>query len=822
MSYKEKPLLKLYKNQNNSFELQAIIDDYESCSFQRNNYEAGQFSIEINYNIPNSQLFQEGLFIQFGNDSKDFGVIKNVRDSVGPDGRGSQIRNITGYDVRYIFKQRIIKDLNFGDSWTYSGSGELCMRNLIKSQCGDDAEQKRRLPVINNIPEIGIGSDYTVSEAYSNLYDVLVTIATQTEVGWYIEFKNGNLILQFTSGVDRSKTVRFDTDFNSLSDGTYEDSSESFANTVYVGGKGSGINKDIYEGEIKIEDEVPSGLDRFECWDNSSTLDNENDYKNEAVSKLIEYGQTVSLSGTGLAKCPYVYKEEYDVGDIITVAFTGKTAISRIISLTEYWSNGEYDIEFEFGKPIQDLNRQLSILISKIQTYQATAESSKKSNVRYYSIPSELEMPKEDVILDVIGFVGDLGSGQTFNLWFDNENKTGAKTYHVYFKELQGSGKLTLTTGVAGSSTLEFDPGTYVSIIYVDADGNVSKIIGEGGAEVSKEEGNAIEEKSDGIYVSDNLLNSPIGTILPYMSSIIPGGFLLCDGSEYKIEDYPKLYEKIRSLPFTQSENEGYFKVPDLKDKFVQGANENLGESIKPELPNIKGSVVEPHWRSEGTFSVGSRYDTGPIRNSTGSNYWINFDASKGQTKADGSYVPQAESVYKNGGKVQPPAVTVNFIIKATSTIDNLDEIIDDTTTDGVHGWSGEKIQAEVQKGGSTHFTKEEWKNKPLAERIALAGSAVDITDDYDEPENKWEDKEVTFPYTATKDGILHVTVRPTSSSLSYLYLNILRDGNTFLSCSTSTAGVNHSNSSPIKKGDVISINTSSNASVYTALVYEN
>lgn len=481
MSYIEKPLLKLYKNQNNSFELQAIIDDYESCSFQRNNYEAGQFSIEINYNIPNSQLFQEGLFIQFGNDSRDFGIIKNVRDSVGPDGKGSQIRNITGYDVRYIFKQRIIKDLNFGDSWTYSGSGELCMRNLIKSQCGEDAEQKRRLPVINNIPEIGIGSDYTVSEAYSNLYDVLVTIATQSEVGWYIEFKNGNLILEFTSGVDRSKTVRFDTDFNSLSDGTYEDSSESFANTVYVGGKGSGINKDIYEGEIKIEDEVPSGLDRFECWDNSSTLDNENDYKNEAVSKLIEYGQTVSLSGTGLAKCPYVYKEEYDVGDIITVAFTGKTAISRIISLTEYWSNGEYDIEFEFGKPIQDLSRQLSILISKIQTYQATAESSKKSNIRYYSIPSELEMPKEDVILDVIGFVGNLGTGQTFNLWFDNENKTGSKTYHVYFKQLQGSGKLTLTTGVPGSSTLEFDPGTYVSIIYVDADGNVSKIIGEGG-----------------------------------------------------------------------------------------------------------------------------------------------------------------------------------------------------------------------------------------------------------------------------------------------------------------------------------------------------
>lgn len=36
----------------------------------------------------------------------------------------------------------------------------------------------------------------------------------------------------------------------------------------------------------------------------------------------------------------------------------------------------------------------------------------------------------------------------------------------------------------------------------------------------------------------------------------------------------------------------------------------------------------------------------------------------------------------------------------------------------------------------TTKCTKEEWKNKPLAERIALAGSAVDITDDYDEVDN--------------------------------------------------------------------------------------
>ena len=57
-------------------------------------------------------------------------------------------------------------------------------------------------------------------------------------------------------------------------------------------------------------------------------------------------------------------------------------------------------------------------------------------------------------------------------MYLDDE-KTGAKTYHVYFKQL-GGGTLTLTTGKAGASNLTLNSGTYVAIIYVDQDGNVT------------------------------------------------------------------------------------------------------------------------------------------------------------------------------------------------------------------------------------------------------------------------------------------------------------------------------------------------------------
>ena len=112
MNYLEKPFLKLFAYQNNSFVLQAVIDDYQEVSFERNLYEAGQFTITINYNIPNSHLFQRGLFIQFGSDPYDFGEIQTIQDAIGEDGKGSQIRTITGYDARYILHRRVIKNMN--------------------------------------------------------------------------------------------------------------------------------------------------------------------------------------------------------------------------------------------------------------------------------------------------------------------------------------------------------------------------------------------------------------------------------------------------------------------------------------------------------------------------------------------------------------------------------------------------------------------------------------------------------------------------------------------------------------------------------------
>lgn len=470
MSYKEKPQLKLYAFSNNEFVLQAIIDDYAEVSFEHNLYQAGTFTITINFNIPNSQLFQRGLFIQFGNDHYAFGEIYTIQDAIGEDGKGSQIRTITGYDARYILKRRVIKNMNSNGLWAMTAKGELCLRNLIKDQCGSGAESKRQLPITNVIPDVAnaIGKSYSVSEQFTNLYEVCKTIATQSEIGWRIKFENGTLTLECYEGENKSSTVRFDTNYESLANGNFSDSSESFSNAVYVGGKGQNDGRDIYEGE----NGTPSGFDRFEAWDNQSSMTVESEYEAEAVSMLTQYGQTIQMAGNGLAKCPYIYKEQYNVGDWITVAFSGKSAVVQILSVTEHWGWGSYNIQFSFGKPQNNLAEQLQLMLRKIQS--ASNKENATESIRWYNVTSESSMPASDVTFNTIGFTGTLTANKTFTFYLDDE-KTGAKSYNIYVKNLSGNYNLTLTTGRSGKTNYVLKGGVNLTgRILVDDEGNIT------------------------------------------------------------------------------------------------------------------------------------------------------------------------------------------------------------------------------------------------------------------------------------------------------------------------------------------------------------
>jgi hypothetical protein len=493
MRYNEKIQLKLYEYNGTQFVLQAIVDDYEQISFEHNLYSAGAFTVSINYNIPNAKLFRRGIFIQFGSNPDDFGEIYTLTNSIGSDGKGSEKLNISGYDARYLFKRRVIKNLNSNDVWAMTAKGEICLRNLIYSECGLGAEEKRRLPIENIIPSEAdaSGDIYSVSEAYTNLYDVLCVIATQSQIGWSVKFIDGELKLVCFNGTDKRHEVFFATDYESLASGSFSDSFSSYANIIYIGGKGEGSERDLYEGIANQEgfliadsgtylttengekfilsyDVEPSALNRFEAFDNQSSMTTEEEYENDAESMLTQYAQTLNVSGAGLAKCPFVFREQYDVGDIITLRFSEKEYAIQILSVTEQWSKGSYTLNFSFGKPQNSLEQQLSIMMKKIQ--KSASKINSVSSVKWYTTPTDSAQGEADVTFGTLGFTG---SGGTFTLYLDDE-RTGAKNYMIYVKNL--SGALTLTSGVSGADNLILTAGTYVTSVFVAEDGNILRM----------------------------------------------------------------------------------------------------------------------------------------------------------------------------------------------------------------------------------------------------------------------------------------------------------------------------------------------------------
>lgn len=182
-------------------------------------------------------------------------------------------------------------------------------------------------------------------------------------------------------------------------------------------------------------------------------------------------------------------------------------------------------------------------------------------------------------------------------------------------------------------------------------------------------------DKKVGYNITNTIYSiCPVGAILSYGGSDIPKGYLLCDGREVNKVFYSDLYKVIGNTYGTATDTNN-FVLPDLKDKFIQGANNNLGTSKDAGLPNITGELGYIKGATDGCYWQGININTGVFKNSqqtvstnptatsvlssgTSKPSMVVFDASK------------SNSIYGNSNTVQPPSICMNYIIKAVNIKD--------------------------------------------------------------------------------------------------------------------------------------------------------
>ena len=182
--------------------------------------------------------------------------------------------------------------------------------------------------------------------------------------------------------------------------------------------------------------------------------------------------------------------------------------------------------------------------------------------------------------------------------------------------------------------------------------------------DIDFDDGENLQEKLDdgklgGAGGGNVYANTPIGTVLSFAGLNPPNGYLLCDGGSYAVVDYQDLYDVIGNTYGGDGTN---FNVPNLIDKFVQGSDTS-GTEIEAGLPNINGTfgLVRDDYAGAptGPFTI-TRSDIG-IGGNGGTTGHVTFDASK------------SNAIYGNSDTVQPPALTMTYIIKAFHTNEGVD-----------------------------------------------------------------------------------------------------------------------------------------------------
>lgn len=148
----------------------------------------------------------------------------------------------------------------------------------------------------------------------------------------------------------------------------------------------------------------------------------------------------------------------------------------------------------------------------------------------------------------------------------------------------------------------------------------------------------------------------PTGSVIPFAGETPPEGFLLCNGQEVSRVTYARLFNVIKEK-FGAGDGVTTFNVPNLVEKFIEGTESSVGQTLDAGLPNITAKMNGIMTDSGGTFS-GAVYVTGKprIRGWQSADFDeirnLNFDANL------------SNNIYGKSNTVQPPAVKMLLIIK--------------------------------------------------------------------------------------------------------------------------------------------------------------
>lgn len=340
---------------NNEFEIVGMIDVFASIEWVKRYNKTGDFVLNTIATKENVEVLSKRNFIAREDDEMICQIEKINLMTSSED--GNEI-TVSGRSIEKILAQRIV--------WNQTNSkagetAEMYIRRLIDENAINPTDEKRKLPKLKLGELKGYTEKIDKQITGDNLLEAVMEICNTYEYGFKISMSDeGNLVFDLYKGEDRSYKqdknpyVIFSDDFDNIVNTEYEYDETNMTNVALVGGEGEGKDRKY---QIAGDGE---GFGRYELFvDAKDISSNDGEITVTAYNKLlVERGKEKILENTFVEsyagevenKNTYVYKEDYNLGDIVqTENKFGISAAPRILEVIESENENGHKIVPTFG-----------------------------------------------------------------------------------------------------------------------------------------------------------------------------------------------------------------------------------------------------------------------------------------------------------------------------------------------------------------------------------------------------------------------------------------------------------------------------------------
>ena len=317
----------------------GIIDDFTSLIWTKRYFECGDFEIYVRADDETLALFQQGMYVSRDDDDM-ICVIETIK--LDTDIENGNYLTVSGRCLKSLLERRIV--------WYQTnlyGRADLALEQLIDNNI-INADNSNR-----NIWRLKLGTIPYTEETINtqitgkNLFDIVIEYCKSYNWGFEIVRDGVHFVLNFFKGTNRSTNqtknayVIFSAEYDNLPRTNYLHSLTAYKNTAKVAGEGEGTLR-----KTAIIGNENSDIDRYEVFVDARDVSsndgeiNDADYylllaqrgkENLAAAKVVE-----NVDGEIDATEQYVYKQDYFVGDIVSIKTEyGISATARILEVIE-------------------------------------------------------------------------------------------------------------------------------------------------------------------------------------------------------------------------------------------------------------------------------------------------------------------------------------------------------------------------------------------------------------------------------------------------------------------------------------------------------